>query len=128
MSELTANIRSERCALVLYGSETGTAQDAADEVGQMMIRLRFRTQVGEMNSIDVVGVDVDYIMIIEGIALILGGQGKAHQVLISNLCHLDCRPGRSTLQCSDILEEPVEETSECSLSVRSPIYHVWNRG
>ena len=92
MSELTANISSERCALVLYGSETGTAQDAADEVGQMIFRLHFRTQVGEMNSIDVVGIDVDYI-IFEGMALIRGVQGKAHQAFTSDFCHLDCRPG-----------------------------------
>ncbi len=44
----------ERSALILYGSETGTAQDVAEEVGQMTVRLHFTTKVVEMNSIEIV--------------------------------------------------------------------------
>ena len=49
-------IRSEkrerpRSALVLYGSETGNAQDVAEEAGRMVERLRFDTTVLDMDSV-----------------------------------------------------------------------------
>lgn len=43
---------SERTALVLYGSETGRAQDVADELGNITERLHFITRVAEMDSIE----------------------------------------------------------------------------
>ncbi|KAK3718206.1 NAPDH-dependent diflavin reductase [Vermiconidia calcicola] len=39
-----------RTALILYGSETGNAQDVAEEVGRMAERLRFDTTVLDMDS------------------------------------------------------------------------------
>ena len=39
-------------AFVLYGSETGNAQDLAEEVGRMLERLRFSTYVTHLNAID----------------------------------------------------------------------------
>lgn len=44
----------DRTALVLYGSETGTAQDVAAEVGGIFERLHFSTRVAELNSVDIV--------------------------------------------------------------------------
>ncbi|KAF1997070.1 sulfite reductase flavo protein alpha-component [Amniculicola lignicola CBS 123094] len=41
----------ERRALVLYGSETGNAQDVAEELGRLAERLRFDTEVAELNAI-----------------------------------------------------------------------------
>lgn len=46
--------RHNRTALVLYGSETGTAQDVAGEVGGIFERLHFSTRVAELNSVDIV--------------------------------------------------------------------------
>ena len=40
-----------RTALILYGSETGNAQDVAEEVGRMAERLRFDTTVLDMDSV-----------------------------------------------------------------------------
>ncbi|KAI5357077.1 Putative Flavoprotein-like superfamily [Septoria linicola] len=40
-----------RTALVLYGSETGNAQDAAEEIGRMTERLRFDTTVLDLDSV-----------------------------------------------------------------------------
>ncbi|KAF2852607.1 riboflavin synthase domain-like protein [Plenodomus tracheiphilus IPT5] len=40
-----------RSALVLYGSETGSAQDVAEEMGRIAERLRFDTQVAALNTI-----------------------------------------------------------------------------
>ncbi|KAL4936031.1 NADPH-dependent diflavin oxidoreductase 1 [Aspergillus oleicola] len=40
-----------RSVLVLYGSETGNAQDVAEEVGAVAERLHFSTQVSELNHV-----------------------------------------------------------------------------
>lgn len=40
-----------RRALVLYGSETGNAQDVAEELGRLAERLRFDTDVVELNAV-----------------------------------------------------------------------------
>lgn len=43
-----------RRALVLYGSETGNAQDVAEELGRIAERLRFDTEVAELDAIGLV--------------------------------------------------------------------------
>ena len=43
-----------RRALVVYGSETGNAQDVAEEMGRVAERLRFDTEVAELNTITLV--------------------------------------------------------------------------
>ena len=45
-------MESERRLLVLYGSQTGTAQDAAERVGREGKRRLFRTRVLAMDSYD----------------------------------------------------------------------------
>ncbi|TLD26951.1 hypothetical protein PspLS_04990 [Pyricularia sp. CBS 133598] len=40
----------DRNALVLYGSETGNAQDIAEDLGRTVERMRFKTTVEEMNT------------------------------------------------------------------------------
>ena len=44
----------ERTALVLYGSETGNAEDIADEMGRMTERLRFSTDVINLDTVEIV--------------------------------------------------------------------------
>lgn len=41
---------------MLYGSETGNAQDVADEIGRLTERLRFDTTVVDLDSVELVGV------------------------------------------------------------------------
>ena len=48
------SVARERTALVLYGSETGNAQDIADEMGRMSERLRFSTDVINLNAVETV--------------------------------------------------------------------------
>jgi hypothetical protein len=43
-----------RSALVLYGSETGNAQDVAEEIGRLCERLRFTTHISDLNSASLV--------------------------------------------------------------------------
>jgi flavodoxin len=40
----------ERSALILYGTETGNAQEVAEELGALTERLRFATHVSELNQ------------------------------------------------------------------------------
>lgn len=47
---------SKRSVLVLYASETGNAQEVAEELGDLTERLYFVTQVSEMNHFKPVGV------------------------------------------------------------------------
>ncbi|KAH7374313.1 hypothetical protein BKA66DRAFT_422752 [Pyrenochaeta sp. MPI-SDFR-AT-0127] len=46
-----ASTLQPRRALVLYGSETGNAQDVAEEMGRLAERLRFDTEVADLNAI-----------------------------------------------------------------------------
>lgn len=46
-----ASMLQARSALVLYGSETGSAQDVAEEMGRIAERLRFHTEVAALNAI-----------------------------------------------------------------------------
>lgn len=43
-----------RSALILYGSETGNAQDVAQEIARLTERLRFDTTVIDLDSIELV--------------------------------------------------------------------------
>lgn len=45
---------TSRSALVLYGSETGNAQDVAEEIGRLTERHRFDTTVIDLDSIELV--------------------------------------------------------------------------
>lgn len=45
------NASERRTALVLYGSETGNAQDVAEEIGHLTERLRFDTTVLDLDSV-----------------------------------------------------------------------------
>lgn len=49
-----ANTQQARRALVVYGSETGNAQDVAEEMGRLAVRLRFDTEVAELDAITLV--------------------------------------------------------------------------
>ena len=42
----------DRSALIAYGSETGNANDYAEELGRVLERIRFRTHVSELDAID----------------------------------------------------------------------------
>jgi sulfite reductase alpha subunit-like flavoprotein len=44
----------ERTALVLYGTETGTAQDVAEEVARILERLYFIPDVQGLDAVSIV--------------------------------------------------------------------------
>lgn len=43
-----------RTALILYGSETGNAQDMAEELGRLCQRLHFANRVAALDAVDLV--------------------------------------------------------------------------
>ncbi|MCJ1400053.1 NAPDH-dependent diflavin reductase [Xylographa trunciseda] len=65
-------VAKHRRALVLYGSETGNAQDIADEIGRMTERLHFSTNVGPLNAVEP-SILLDFTVII--ISISTTGQG-----------------------------------------------------
>ncbi|CAI7593552.1 unnamed protein product [Penicillium crustosum] len=50
MSDTQSPRPLERSVLILYGSETGNAQEVAEELGSLTERLRFATHVSELNQ------------------------------------------------------------------------------
>ena len=67
---------AKRTALVLYGSETGNAQDVAEEAGHMAERLRFDVTVLDMDSVQLRDL-VKYTVVIFSISTT--GQGEMPQ-------------------------------------------------
>lgn len=52
---MTINTRPlGRSALITYGSETGNAQDFAEELGRLTQRLRFMTRVCRLDAVELV--------------------------------------------------------------------------
>jgi len=45
-------VSQDRSALILYGTETGTAQDLAEEVSRCLDRLRFQTDVAGLDNVN----------------------------------------------------------------------------
>ncbi|KAF2481712.1 NADPH dependent diflavin oxidoreductase-like protein 1 [Neohortaea acidophila] len=72
----TAMSVQRRTALIVYGSETGNAQDVAEEVGRMAERLRFETIVLDMDSVQLKDL-LKYTVVI--FALSTTGQGEMPQ-------------------------------------------------
>lgn len=53
---MTMAQQRDRSALILYGSETGTARDFAEEIGSITERLHFLTHVSNFDVIEPVRV------------------------------------------------------------------------
>lgn len=67
---------TRRSALILYGSETGSAQDVAEEVGGLTERLRFNTTVLDMDSVQLRDIAKPTVVIF---AISTTGQGEMPQ-------------------------------------------------
>lgn len=65
-----------RTALVLYGSETGNAQDIAEEISRLTERLRFETTVLDLDSVDLRSLLKHTVVIV---AISTTGQGEMPQ-------------------------------------------------
>lgn len=81
-----------RTALILYGSETGNAQEVAEELGRTAERLHFVTHVGECDSVKAVGI---VSMAKKAMKLLNSNWGLGHSffVLSGYICGLNHWPG-----------------------------------
>lgn len=73
MPHSSADQGSDRSALILYGSETGAAQDVADELGRVAERLHFLSRVADADSVPVESWSAYTIVLI---AISTTGQGE----------------------------------------------------
>ncbi|SMY22640.1 unnamed protein product [Zymoseptoria tritici ST99CH_1A5] len=74
--EEVGSIDKPRTALILYGSETGNAQDVAEEIGRLTERLHFETTILDLDSVQLRDVVKPTIVIF---AISTAGQGEMPQ-------------------------------------------------
>lgn len=107
-----------RTMAVLYGTETGQAEEIAVELGKMAERLHFKTTVDEMDSFKLVrhpqtpqtGADA-------GHSLTVPRTGRCFTHVTSHLCHINNRAGRHAKEHTEVLEKSqARETQQHQLS------------
>ena len=126
-SQCTQDVFSSRTALVLYGSETGNSQDVAEEMGDLTERLRFNTQVSELNSITVVcsclcSFNANLISLSADTDMLSETTPPAFRCPHS---HLHYWTRRSAGQCSSVLENAEECTPTARMLAFRAIYILW---
>lgn len=125
MVESEEGVHSERTALVLYGSETGNSQDAAEDIGRVVQRLHFVTRVCEMDQVDLVCPPLflapkAYLLMTVAIEISL----EAHD---SYLCSWDYWARRIPQKLEDIVEKSPEKAFASRLSGSRELHHIWAR-
>lgn len=104
-----------RNLLILYGSQTGSAQDVAERIGREAKRRRYRVRVCSMDSYDKVIISRDirtHVVMLKGYTTIYQAMCTSidavdkGECLFVRLCHH--RPRRSTRQYETILEVYIE--------------------
>jgi sulfite reductase alpha subunit-like flavoprotein len=115
-----------RTALVLYGSETGNAQDVAGELGRVTERLHFLTRVVDMDSVDPVSGSLDHRFAAQSIVC---SRHFVEDRFANLLCYplriVHNRSRRSAHQYPSFLEAPAQETATSRLSAEGKVHHVW---
>lgn len=99
-----------RSALVLYGSETGTAQDVALELESVVRRLRFSTDFKELNSIGLVCQTPPLSKFV--LRLTFNDPGRSLAIRYCSDCHLHHWTGRSATERTNPVEEVTERTPQ----------------
>lgn len=115
-----------RSLLVLYASETGKSQEVAEEIGDVVERMRFPTLVAPMNDVSLVGRWV--LPIISGCYLTKDNiLARPASLFFSNICGLNYWPRRSACKCHHLLEEPTQKEVACTLFEPGALCFVWSR-
>jgi hypothetical protein len=116
-----------RNVLIVYGSETGNAQEVAEELGRIAERLHFMTHVSECDAVKA----VRFISTKYNLAFHLFPVLTSHILGITiiphfyNLCRLDHRPGRLPCQCADILEDVAAEEASGDIFAGGRLHPLW---
>lgn len=115
--EMAEESVSARSALILYGSETGNAQEVAEELGRIAERLHFVAHVKECNGVKAVSPNSFHAFheTTLTVKMILERSG------VASTCHF-CRSyywtRRFSTQCSWILENTFAEKTPRNFSQR----------
>lgn len=89
---------------MLYGTETGNAEEIAVELGQMAERLHFKTTVDEMDSFKLVGCFSPNRQ--NGLCRLTAlWAGRCFTNVACSLCHIDNGPGRHAKERVQVLEK-----------------------
>lgn len=125
-----------RTALVLYGSETGNAQDVAEELGRLTERLRFATQVSDLNSVQLVRTSYTFnlskIILDQTSELLSAGADiimfffseSVAPPLCCDHCYFHDWPRGPPCECSDVLEGAQKRAVTSRMLAASPVYYV----
>jgi len=128
--------RHDRSALIVYGSETGTSQDAAEDLGRIAERLHFATRVSEMDDVEIVrrrtlsqtGADHP-----EKIRNKLGNNNRMLTYRVErtlaifnrNICYCYNRPRRVSEERKKVLEESSQEEPGSGMLRSRVVYNIW---
>lgn len=115
------NHEGSRSALILYGSETGNAQDVAEELGRLTERLHFLTRVSDLNSVEIVRIILNMYWWWLSYVRCIVCSFPIHSCPIHHLNNWTRRP---TSKCSNFLEKPASPTPAKKLYAWSWIYYV----
>lgn len=115
---------TDRSALVLYGSETGNAQDMAEDLGRLCSRLRFRTDVDELDAVDLV---CSHTMWPHYVSLLGTDRMVELTPTVSTglLRHLNHWPRRHASQLPPFLEKAPAEEIATRMSSFSQVHLLW---
>jgi len=114
MAEDVQGQRHDRTALILYGSETGNSQDAAELLGRITERLHFVTRVREMDCVEIVCHFLSTSRIYPcAYSCVTACPIKIHRGHFRNLNN---RTRRAPEECKEILEKSIEEAFASGMS------------
>jgi len=118
---------SARTALILYGSESGTAQNIAEEIGRLTERLHFISRVVELNSISIVSWNNLITKYVRALSLTLLPLGRAFKILCCYILYLDDRSRRFTKERASLLEEVKEQAIAGTMLIQSALHCLRDR-
>lgn len=113
-----------RSMVILYGTETGSSEEIARELGEMAERLHFKTVVDEMNSFSLVRWPP---VSLSSPASVTDHRRSERPSPVHSgcICLVNNWTGRYTWQCGRVLEESSKEETSTWLFRQRQVYHLW---
>lgn len=112
----------DRTVLILFGSETGNAQDMAEETGRVCQRLHFKSRVEELNNVDLVRPSSAFSKPNLQLTRITEYPPSIH---LCYFCLVNYRPGGHATQFPPVLEKASTQTTSSRLLEQRQVHHVW---
>lgn len=122
IGRMSAGNGTSRTALILYGSETGNAQEIAEELGRTAERLHFVTHVGECNGVKAVSVISSVFRC--GLPILTALSGLTSLIFTCHIRGINYWPRRLPGQWASVLEDALVEKTAGNISQRCSIYAI----